>query len=331
MTHLVDGLPLAEWPAWLRAFAAVWLFVVGSCFGSFLNVVAYRWPRRMSLSRPGSHCPHCSRRITPSDNVPIVAWLWLGGRCRKCGEAISPRYPLVELLAAVAFLLIGWGELLTPRGGWLLAATHGHEGRAALTLAGHLTLVVTMLAAALLVLERANWRGTLFLPAAIVAGAVVAAGLPLAPKLTSALAARQPGAVVLTAAQGLAIGMTLAVVWRFTERRLTLPASARYTVACWLLIGVFLGPLATAIVALVSSVGELATAVARRAGLAIDRLSTSGWLLAAVVVSLGGWTYLCDTPYMALERPGRWIAAGMAVAGIAMAATGYLARAAQAR
>jgi leader peptidase (prepilin peptidase)/N-methyltransferase len=80
--------------------------LVGAAVGSFLNVVAYRLPRGESLIRPGSHCPGCERGIAPYDNVPVLSWLVLRGRCRGCGERISIRYPLVEALTAVVFAAI---------------------------------------------------------------------------------------------------------------------------------------------------------------------------------------------------------------------------------
>lgn len=94
----------------------VWLvvalsFVVGAALGSFFNVVAYRLPRGMSLNRPGSRCPACGRPIRWHDNVPILGWLWLRGRCRDCRAAISPRYPLVELLVAVASAAVCWSAI----------------------------------------------------------------------------------------------------------------------------------------------------------------------------------------------------------------------------
>jgi leader peptidase (prepilin peptidase)/N-methyltransferase len=77
--------------------------------GSFLNVVAYRLPRRESLVTPGSHCPGCGAAVKPYDNLPVVGWLLLRGRCRSCGERISARYPVVEALTgvlAVAVVLV---------------------------------------------------------------------------------------------------------------------------------------------------------------------------------------------------------------------------------
>lgn len=86
--------------------AAVLLFPLGACIGSFLNVVAYRLPRGMSLSHPPSHCPHCGLPISWRDNVPVFGWLLLRGRGRCCGQPISVRYPLVELVTGLLWSLL---------------------------------------------------------------------------------------------------------------------------------------------------------------------------------------------------------------------------------
>ncbi len=78
----------------------------GALIGSFLNVVAYRVPRGESLVSPGSHCPSCGAPVKAFDNVPVVSWLVLRGRCRRCGARISVRYPIIELLTAVAFAAV---------------------------------------------------------------------------------------------------------------------------------------------------------------------------------------------------------------------------------
>src|SRR4051794_8049563 len=83
----------------LVAFAAVFGLIVGS----FLNVVVWRVPRGESIVSPPSHCPRCDTPIAPRDNVPVVSWLLLRGKCRHCGEPISARYPLVELLTGAVF------------------------------------------------------------------------------------------------------------------------------------------------------------------------------------------------------------------------------------
>jgi leader peptidase (prepilin peptidase)/N-methyltransferase len=82
--------------------------VLGLVVGSFLNVVVWRVPRNESVVHPPSHCPGCDRPIRPYDNVPVLSWLVLRGRCRDCGIRISARYPAVELLTAAVFVLIGW-------------------------------------------------------------------------------------------------------------------------------------------------------------------------------------------------------------------------------
>jgi leader peptidase (prepilin peptidase)/N-methyltransferase len=81
--------------------AAALALVFGAVVGSFLNVVAYRLPRGESVVRPRSRCPGCGTAIRPYDNVPVLSWLLLRGRCRDCREPISPRYPLVEATTAV--------------------------------------------------------------------------------------------------------------------------------------------------------------------------------------------------------------------------------------
>lgn len=80
--------------------------LVGLIVGSFLNVVAYRLPRRESLVSPGSHCPNCGVAVKPYDNVPVLGWLLLRGRCRACHAKISARYPLVEALTAALAIAV---------------------------------------------------------------------------------------------------------------------------------------------------------------------------------------------------------------------------------
>jgi leader peptidase (prepilin peptidase)/N-methyltransferase len=85
---------------------ALLVFVLGLVVGSFLNVVIHRVPAGESVVRPRSRCPGCGHEIAARDNVPVVSWLLLRGRCRSCGEPISVRYPLVELLTAGLFLVM---------------------------------------------------------------------------------------------------------------------------------------------------------------------------------------------------------------------------------
>ncbi len=104
---------------WHHAIVFGFLFVVGACFGSFWNVCVHRWPRGLSLLRPGSRCPHCLSAIRPTDNLPIVGWMMLRGRCRDCREPISTMYPAMEALLGttlgfsyVLVVIMGDGDLL---------------------------------------------------------------------------------------------------------------------------------------------------------------------------------------------------------------------------
>ena len=87
----------------MTAFTVVVCGLFGLLIGSFLNVVIWRVPRGESVVRPPSHCPGCDAPIAPVDNIPVVSWLMLRGRCRHCGNPISPRYPAVELLTGLLF------------------------------------------------------------------------------------------------------------------------------------------------------------------------------------------------------------------------------------
>ncbi len=102
-------------PPWI---VLTYLFVIGAIVGSFLNVCVYRiptqerfWDQLKSLSNRPSHCPRCQTNILWYDNVPIIGWLRLGGRCRACRMRISPRYPLIEFLNGCLWVLVYWREV----------------------------------------------------------------------------------------------------------------------------------------------------------------------------------------------------------------------------
>ncbi len=86
----------------------------GLVIGSFLNVVIHRLPRGESLVRPGSHCPACGHAVAPFDNVPVLSYLWLHGRCRTCRGRISLRYPAVEIATGLLFAAVAARYGLTP-------------------------------------------------------------------------------------------------------------------------------------------------------------------------------------------------------------------------
>ncbi|MEE8603448.1 prepilin peptidase [Euzebya tangerina] len=92
----------------MAVLTAVICGVFGLLFGSFGNVVIHRVPEGQSVVSPPSACPGCGNSITPRDNIPVLSWLVLRGRCRNCGEPISVRYPIVELASAALFALTGY-------------------------------------------------------------------------------------------------------------------------------------------------------------------------------------------------------------------------------
>lgn len=105
-------LPPEAYPA-----AALFIFLAGLCIGSFLNVCIWRIPREESIVLPASHCPACNHKIAPWDNIPLLSWLLLNGKCRHCRAPISPRYFIVELLTGALFTALwlrhGW-TIQTP-------------------------------------------------------------------------------------------------------------------------------------------------------------------------------------------------------------------------
>jgi leader peptidase (prepilin peptidase)/N-methyltransferase len=93
----------------VSTYLLVYTFVLGACIGSFLNVCIVRWPEERSILRPRSRCPRCGNQLSWIENIPVVSWLLLRGRCRCCDERISVMYPLVELVVGL---------------GWMAAAVH---------------------------------------------------------------------------------------------------------------------------------------------------------------------------------------------------------------
>ncbi|WP_036477698.1 A24 family peptidase [Myxosarcina sp. GI1] len=98
------------------------VFVFGACIGSFLNVVVYRLPAGLSIVYPASHCPRCQHQLGKTENVPILGWLMLKGRCSYCKTTISFRYPLIEAVTGIMFLIIfgQFGYSVETIGYWIL-------------------------------------------------------------------------------------------------------------------------------------------------------------------------------------------------------------------
>jgi len=105
----------------------LYAFVVGAAVGSFLNVCVARWPRDLSIIRPGSRCPYCGHSLSWFENIPLVSWMALRARCRCCDEPISIQYPLVELVVGL---------------GWMLAFMHFGVSLSALRIAIFFTVLL---------------------------------------------------------------------------------------------------------------------------------------------------------------------------------------------
>jgi leader peptidase (prepilin peptidase)/N-methyltransferase len=131
--------------------ALAFLGAFGAAIGSFVNVLAYRLPRRESIVKPRSSCTACHTPIAPYDNIPVVSWLLLRGRCRHCGDRISIRYPIVEALTGVLFVVVGLKIGIEPE------------------LLPSLALVLTLVAAAETDLEYRIIPNRLLAPAAVAA------------------------------------------------------------------------------------------------------------------------------------------------------------------
>ena len=93
---------MAHWIVWLG------VFILGIILGSFLTVCVHRVPKGLSIVAPRSACPACGKLIRWYDNVPLLSFLWLKGACRACQEAITPRYPIIELANGLGYLLVVW-------------------------------------------------------------------------------------------------------------------------------------------------------------------------------------------------------------------------------
>jgi leader peptidase (prepilin peptidase) / N-methyltransferase len=146
--------------------------VFGAVVGSFLNVVVYRVPRGLSVVRPASACPNCGHAIRGVDNIPILSWLLLRGRCRDCAAPISARYPLVEAATALAFVPVAIRFPVSPVDGLLLALS------SLAVLIGYLWLAGASVALTLIDLETRKLPNRIVAPAfGVLGGLLVVAAL----------------------------------------------------------------------------------------------------------------------------------------------------------
>jgi len=202
--------------------AASFAGVLGAIVGSFLNVVAYRLPRHESLVKPASHCPRCGAPLRSYDKIPVLSWLLLHGRCRSCGESISPRYPLVEALTAA---LCGGAVLV-------------HHSASAIALS--VALILLVVPAALIDLEHRIIPNRLTALGAVLA---LALGLALDPagEPERLIAGAAAGGFLLAAALAYPGGMGMGDVKLAGMMGLFLGASVAPALLVALLSGVLLG------------------------------------------------------------------------------------------
>lgn len=171
---------IATWP-WAEVATLLVGFAWGAMLGSFVNVVVHRLPRGESVVTARSRCPRCRSAIRPRDNVPVLGWLWLGGRCRDCGATIAATYPVVEAACGCAVMLLAAAELVGG-GRWLPGPAGAQPPGIDRLLRGdwqllavfllHAAIVLTVVAWSLL--DRAGWRLPGREPAAAVMLAVTA-------------------------------------------------------------------------------------------------------------------------------------------------------------
>ncbi len=254
--------------AWVMA---IWVTVMGGVIGSFLNVVVYRLPAGKSLISPGSQCPACNHPIRWFDNLPVLGWLILRGRCRDCHATISPRYPIVEAITAAMFLVL---YLVESHGGGIPPLTNGNL---MIFLPYHLLLLCTLLAAALIEYDGHQAPLKLFLPA-IVAGALAPLSWP--DDWTDWVANNVAGLAV-----GSFGGWLIYLLSRDPEKKATFLGPA-----C---VGLFLGWQAAVVVSLLTIVLHL---LLIRAARLPTRISPTGWLTIFTFGWILGWA----------ELAGRW-------------------------
>ncbi|TFD25481.1 MULTISPECIES: prepilin peptidase [Cryobacterium] len=178
--------------------------ILGALIGSFLNVVIYRIPAGRSIVSPPSSCSSCGARIRPYDNIPVVSWLVLRGKCRDCQAPISPRYPMVELGTGVVFAIVALWVFSTADFGWAGVTTNDNTLAIQLiALVAFLYLAAISVALAMIDLDTHTLPNKILLPAYPVAAVLLTA---------AALVAGEPGRV-LTALIGAAalFGLYLAL------------------------------------------------------------------------------------------------------------------------
>lgn len=258
-----------------EAAAAIWVFFLGACVGSFLNVVVYRVPKGQSVVSHASYCPKCGEGIRPFDNIPVIGWLKLKGACRNCSLPISSRYPVVEFTIGLLFLLLHLVQFTTAGANIPERSIGSRTGAMGILSASDVELLAMTLYHAYLICAIFSWAMILrdgnTVPARAVVttfaiGAVPAICFPMLLPLQimtpdDALAMMPDAApsalsrhvaAAATVFIGACVGAMIATIGRMIVSKCQCAQNA-FDVPSWMLIGIFLGWQAT--------VGTLAIAI----------------------------------------------------------------------
>ena len=303
-------------PDIMQVFLAVWLFAVGACVGSFVNVVALRLPAGIGIAHSSSRCPRCLHPIRWYDNIPLISWLDLRGQCRDCGLPIPIRYPLVELLVGLLFLALALGEALvtarnlpvphfagrvlywTPAEVWTLFAFHS-------------LLLTTLFTVSLMRFDRSHVPLSVFMPAfgiGLVAAPVLAWLHPLPSWAPDGVAWPGWAWSSLDALGGGMVGWLMGQCVRpHLPQRTNQGAEDRSVVWACVLSGIYLGVPAVAVVVFVAASGHLLVTLVcatRR------RLRSGPWcayLTLACLLYIINWRHL-HSVWTQLSAPGTLVA-----------------------
>jgi leader peptidase (prepilin peptidase) / N-methyltransferase len=304
----------------LAAFSTLWVTALGAAVGSFLNVVVYRLPRGMSLVRPKSHCPACGASIRAGDNIPVLGWLRLRGRCRDCASAISVRYPLVEAATALLFLGLAHVELFTggsnlpggPERSTGLGFVLWHLRPALVALyAYHAVLLTTLLCLSLIAWDGLPPPRQVLVPVSLI-GLAVPLFIDVRPVLSGFVPASaftfwslwkvggapigivpaMPADCLVGGAIGVVIG---ALVAPAVPVGATAASDRRGTLAVGVLIGLFLGWQAAVTCGLLAAILALLNAVVSR--LTKKPLPMTALLAAAAIVQIAFWRELSASTF----------------------------------
>jgi leader peptidase (prepilin peptidase)/N-methyltransferase len=310
---ILDRLLDPDMPAPLVWFVLAWLFAVGACIGSFMNVVIYRLPAGLSLLHPPSRCPACETPIRATDNVPIFGWIWLGGRCRQCRAAISVRYPALELLVALLFVGLAWVELLSSDGNLTLVGLTMAESWG--VYAYHVFLLCSLMCGAFIEFDGHPLPARLIVPTLM-----LGLGTPLVWPHLRPLAAE--GSAIAEGLMGVAVGASLGLAtWPASFKTPTHRAILRDFAVTLASVGAFLGWHAASGVALIAAALRLSTTAVGRAVPVVGRIGYTGCVFTAAVTWLAAWKALPERlPWMGAETDlTSWLAATIGVVVLAVA------------